>query len=81
MPKLIFYTKSNCHLCEEADQILSEIASDIPLEIEVVDIIHADDKDIIAKYADRIPVIARPDLETELNWPFTFDDVRTYLVR
>ncbi len=81
MNKLILYGKLNCHLCEEAYRILMSLAWDIPLEIDVVDITHTHNKHVEAKYFDRIPVIARPGAQTELDWPFTADDVKAYLAR
>jgi hypothetical protein len=79
MQKVIFYTKLNCHLCLEAYQLLMECAFDLPLEIDMVDITHAHNSNLARKYGERIPVIARPDSEAELDWPFTLADIRAYL--
>ena len=77
MQELTLYTKSNCHLCEEAYHLLVNFAYDTPLEIDLVDIIQA--HHIELKYMERIPVLARPGAKTELNWPFTIEDIRAYL--
>lgn len=79
MQKVTLYTKLSCHLCLEAYQLLMECAFDLPLEIDMVDITHAHNSELAKKYADRIPVLARSDSETELDWPFTLADIRAYL--
>ena len=77
MQRLIFYTKLNCPLCDEAYQILMNLALDVPLEIDIIDIAHS--PNLQADYKNRIPVIALPGAKTELNWPFTHNDIKVYL--
>lgn len=79
MQKITFYTKLDCHLCDEAYRLLMDIAYDIPLNIDVVDVTYTGNREIATQYATRVPVLARPDAETELAWPFTSDEVRAYL--
>lgn len=79
MPHLIFYTKPECHLCEDAYQILVKLNQDIPLKIEVIDITQPGNEQAAEKYGERIPVLAQPDHSSELDWPFTKREVRTYL--
>ena len=79
MQKVIFYTKLNCHLCDQAYQMLMDVVYDNPLEIDVVDITHAHNKLLEAEYGHRIPVITSANADTELGWPFTLNDVRAYL--
>jgi hypothetical protein len=81
METLILYTKLNCKLCQQAYDILIEVAFYIPLEIDLVDISHSHNQDIEAKYFDRIPVVASPKSTEELDWPFTPADVKAYLAR
>jgi hypothetical protein len=80
MQSVTFYTKLNCSLCDKAYQMLLDLAFDIPLKIEILDITHAHNK-IEAKYSDRIPVVAAAHRQTELEWPFTPDELRAYLTR
>ena len=80
MQKVTFYTKLNCHLCDEAYLMLINVAYDIPLEIDVLDVTRTRNR-LESKYADRIPVITTASAANELFWPFTFDDVRAYLER
>lgn len=79
MQKVIFYSKLNCHLCQEAYHLLMELTSELPLQIDLVDITHAHNTELARKYGERIPVLARPDHPTELDWPFTLADIRAYL--
>ena len=80
MQKVTFYTKLNCHLCDEAYLMLINVAYDIPLEIDVLDVTRIRNR-LESKYADRIPVITTASAANELFWPFTSDDVRAYLER
>ena len=59
--------------------MLLDMAWDMPLEIDLIDITHAHNRDIQAAYFDRIPVLGRPGIAAELNWPFTPDDIKVYL--
>jgi hypothetical protein len=79
MHHLIFYTKPECHLCEDAYQILGRLSSDIPLKIEVIDITQPGQEQAAEKYGERIPVLAQPNRSAELNWPFTKGEVQVYL--
>ena len=78
MQKVIFYTKLNCSLCDKAYQMLIDLVLDFPLEIDVLDITHSHNK-LEAVYGHRIPVIALPNAGAELEWPFSVDDIKTYL--
>ena len=79
MKKVTFYTKLNCHLCDEGYRYLLEVAYDIPLEIDVVDITHEHNQDVRSSYAERIPVLVCDSAGTELDWPFTPKDIKVYL--
>jgi hypothetical protein len=78
MQYVTFYTKLNCSLCDEAYQMLMDIAFDTPLNIDIVDITHAHNN-VEERYAHRIPVVTTPHHETELEWPFTMDELKAYL--
>ena len=78
MQTITLYTKLDCSLCDKAYQILLDIAFDVPLEIDVIDITHTH-TNVDANYATRIPVISLAGSNTELGWPFTAEDIKTYL--
>jgi glutaredoxin len=55
LPQVIFYTKAGCHLCEEARDMLDDIAAETAYELTEIDI--RNDADIFEQYRYRIPVI------------------------
>lgn len=74
---LTFYTTEGCHLCEAAEAILQRTPLRVPLSVDVVDI--ASSPELVERYGTRIPVLRRSDDGTELGWPFSVDDVLTFL--
>jgi glutaredoxin len=55
LPKVVFYTKAGCHLCEEARDMLDDIAAQAAYELTEIDI--RSDPEIFERYRYRIPVI------------------------
>ncbi len=53
--QVTFYTKAGCHLCEEARDMLEDIAALTTYELTEIDI--RGNPDIFEKYRYRIPVI------------------------
>ncbi len=53
--EVTFYTKAGCHLCEEARDMLEDIAALTTYELTEIDI--RSDQKIFEKYRYRIPVI------------------------
>lgn len=51
-----FFTKPGCHLCEQAEELLEQIATECPMDLEMIDI--TEDMDIFDRYRYEIPVIA-----------------------
>jgi len=78
MQKVTFYTKLDCGLCDRAYTMLMQLAYDIPMEIDIVDITHAHNR-LGHKYDERIPVISLAGAVAELDWPFTMEDIKAYL--
>ena len=54
-PQITFYTKAGCHLCEEARNMLDNIAAQTPLELSEIDI--RSNSETFEQYRYRIPVI------------------------
>lgn len=50
-----FYTKAGCHLCEEARDMLDEVAAETAYELTEIDI--RSDPAIFEQYRYRIPVL------------------------
>lgn len=75
--ELLFYTTSQCHLCELAEALLVSTPMPTPIPVDVVDIAHS--KELVERFGTRIPVLQRSDTEQELDWPFTRDQLLTFL--
>jgi glutaredoxin len=54
-PNVTFYTKAGCHLCDEAREMLEEIATEIAYNLTEIDI--RSDTALFELYRYRIPVI------------------------
>jgi hypothetical protein len=77
MRVIIFYTTAGCHLCEQAEAMLSKVAQERALAWETSDI--ADDPELIERYGIRIPVLMRREDEAELGWPFDQQQLENFL--
>ncbi|MDR9425479.1 MAG: glutaredoxin family protein [Marinobacter sp.] len=75
--ELIFYTTDQCHLCELAEALLVNTPMPEPVPVDVVDI--AQSEALVERYGTRIPVLRRNDTGAELDWPFTSDQLQTFL--
>lgn len=76
MEPLIFYTTLGCHLCEQALELIDQVLDDRYQFIEQ-DI--ADDDQLIERYGVRIPVLRRPEQDSELGWPFDINNLVDFL--
>ena len=73
-PTLVtFYTKAGCHLCEEARDMLEDIAAITQFELTEIDI--RNNPSIFEKYRYRIPVIIINDEEHILEGRIEFRDL------
>ena len=70
---LHLYSTSHCHLCEQAEALLVELALSHDLSWTVIEI--ADDANLLLHYELSIPVLARLDKGHEMAWPFNKDRV------
>jgi glutaredoxin len=61
MTTVTLYTKSDCHLCDEARAVLEDIRSDHPFDLEQIDI--SQDRALRKRYGVRIPVVAVDGVE------------------
>ena len=71
--RVTFYTKAGCHLCEEARDMLEDIASVTQFELTEIDIRNS--PAIFEKYRYRIPVIIINDEEHILEGRIEFRDM------
>lgn len=72
-PGLILYSTWGCHLCQQAEQLLQQVAPDVGYK--VIDIV--DDEAAFARYRVTIPVLRFGD--KELSWPFDAAQLATWL--
>ncbi|CAA0106635.1 Uncharacterised protein [BD1-7 clade bacterium] len=80
MQSIILYHTLGCHLCEDAEVVLSPFREAGAIDVTLVDI--ADDDALVDLYGIRIPVIRKADVSTEegeLGWPFDHDKVSEFL--
>jgi glutaredoxin len=71
-PQVTFYTKAGCHLCDEARDMLDEIAEEIPYALTEIDI--RSNPAIFEEYRYRIPVIIINN-ETVVEGRIEFSDL------
>lgn len=77
MLELNLYGTLGCHLCEQAEQILTSSQSPRLFNVTVVEI--ADDDALLARYGVRIPVVHSKTTDQELGWPFDGNEFLTWL--
>lgn len=74
--RIVFYTKSGCHLCEDALALLNRLQTEFALTIQTIDI--TTDDALFQKYFDKIPVL-RIDERTTLAAPIDEKSLRAAL--
>lgn len=62
----ILYGTSACHLCEQAEAIISKLPT--PIKVTKIDIV--DDDELLSRYGLIIPVLKELISEREIHWPF-----------
>lgn len=76
--KVVLYGKPDCHLCDEAEEMLVRLAREYPLSVEKVNIL--DDGLLETKYRYLIPVIVL-NRQLELQAPILESELRAALQR
>jgi glutaredoxin len=77
VPTVVLFSKPDCHLCEQAEDILNALSRELPFRWRRVNI--ESDPALFARYRFEIPVIA-VDGGPELKWPTTRERVKRALV-
>lgn len=75
MSDLILYSRPDCHLCDDAAELLAVVAPD--RAYRVVDI--EDDIGLLDRYGIRVPVLRLEPAGTELGWPFDAAALQAFL--
>lgn len=79
MSQVVLYHTAACHLCEEAEELVTAYfaAHDVePISLVRVDI--ADDEALLARYGVLIPVLLEVATGRELRWPFDSNDISRF---
>jgi glutaredoxin len=53
-PRITFYTRTGCHLCDDARVVVERVCADLDEEYVEVDI--DTDPDLVARFTDEVPV-------------------------
>ena len=77
MANWVLYHTDGCHLCEQAEQLITEVLCDTS-ELLLIDIMT--DEQLIAEYQITIPVL-KSEKGEQLFWPFTLNSVRKFLAQ
>ncbi len=77
MTELILYSTSHCHLCEQAEALLTQLAGSLQLQWQTIEI--ANDDGLLFAYGTRIPVIKIKDKSADLGWPFTAKELIDFI--
>ena len=74
MPRSVLYQRDDCHLCDQALEVLAGVRLPEP------DSVFIDGDDALeACYGVRVPVLRDATDGRELDWPFDADLVRAWL--
>ncbi|MBP7366525.1 MAG: glutaredoxin family protein [Pseudoxanthomonas sp.] len=74
MPRYVLYQRDDCHLCDQALEVLAGVRLPEP------DSVFIDGDDALeACYGVRVPVLRDATDGRELDWPFDADLVRAWL--
>ena len=70
---MILYSRHDCPLCEDAEEILNKLSVDYKfVDIDL-------DDSLRKKYNSKVPVLVNNHAQ-ELNWPFTEDKIKSLLL-
>ncbi len=74
MPRYVLYQRDDCHLCDQALEVLAGVRLPEP------DSVFIDGDDALEeRYGVRVPVLRDATDGRELDWPFDADLVRAWL--
>ena len=77
MLRLKLYSTSHCHLCEQAESFLVNLANEYDIGWQIIEI--TENNELYENYSLIIPVIKRLDNNVEISWPFTEVDIHAFI--
>ena len=75
--QVVLYSRPGCHLCEDAAELLEQLARRIPIEIVEINIL--DDVNLYERYKHSIPVVTLSGGPT-LTAPIRADELERLLI-
>ena len=75
MAGLLFYSNRDCHLCEQAAELLRGRTGGYELKVLEIE----GDLSLVYQCGTRIPVLKRLDSGAELDWPFDSAELERFL--
>ena len=67
------YSRTGCHLCDDAHALLDALQ---PADAVAVTVVNIDQSPaLLRRYGAKIPIVRRVDNDAKLFWPFTLDDL------
>ena len=78
---LNLYHTLGCHLCELAENVVSNhnLVNSLPLQIQIEKIDIATDDTLMSQFGIRIPVLESPMSKQTLDWPFNQEDLSLFI--
>ena len=73
----ILYGTSGCHLCDEAETIISTALKNQNIIYMKQDIV--EDDNLLNQYCLTIPVFKCHTTQQELNWPFSVEEIKAFI--
>ncbi|WP_218353786.1 glutaredoxin family protein [Alteromonas lipotrueiana] len=73
--QLVLYTGPGCDLCDVAYSMVMQA----PLNCQIVRRNVRDDLALYHRYGAKIPVLERVDSQAQLSWPFTQNELESFL--
>lgn len=73
MKSLLLYGTTNCHLCEQALEMLESLSEQYGVKVTFIDIV--DDDHLFEQYQLTIPVVKNPITQGTCLWPFDGKDL------
>jgi len=75
MRKLILYSQPECHLCDEAENLMRAAGfGDTYLKIDI-----SADPELLMHYEIHVPVLQRADDQKQLFWPFGQEELVSFV--
>lgn len=74
MSRYILYQRDDCHLCDQAIDLLARARLPEPESVFI-----DDDPALEARYGRRVPVLRLLDSGAELDWPFDLAALQSHL--